>query len=33
MSFTLMSTSSTDDPAMISNEGNVFSRTSISTCF
>ena len=33
MSFTLMSTSSTDDPAMISNDGNDRSRTSISTCF
>ena len=31
MSFRLMSTSSTDDPVMISNEGNDFSRTSIST--
>ena len=32
MSLTLMSTSSTDEPAMISNEGKLFSRTSISTC-
>ena len=31
MSLTLMSTSSTDDPAMISNDGNDCSRTSIST--
>ena len=31
MSFRLMSTSSTDEPAMISNDGNDFSRTSIST--
>ena len=33
MSLTLMSTSSTDEPAMISNEGKLFSRTSISTVF
>ena len=32
MSFTLMSTSSIDEPAMISNDGKLFSRTSISTC-
>ena len=31
MSFRLMSTSSTEDPATISNDGNDFSRTSIST--
>ena len=32
MSFMLMSTSSTDEPAMISKDGKDFSRTSISSC-
>ena len=32
MSFMLMSTSSTEEPAMISKDGKLFSRTSISTC-